>query len=233
MVIRIIIEGGALPNKNDATDEKTIQTYDGSEVLREELKKFFTKALGVSNISVIVNYEGSNKNAAKVFVAQPEEDYLYTDLDDIPENRAEWFAKMEQDNIIIQDERKQDVFFWIQEMEAWFLKQPKCIEAWAAVRSIEIKKSIDSDPLIAGKDIEHLSLKPSKIMKIIFKRDLKSTKKGKDGKPLKVEYGKLRVAPRLIPYLNPQELITQDNELKAFVDSVKEKVDTANNKAKI
>ena len=70
-------------------------------------------------------------------------------------------------------------------------------------------------------------------MKIIFKRDLKSTKKGKDGKPLKVEYGKLRVAPRLIPYLNPQELITQDNELKAFVDSVKEKVDTANNKAKI
>lgn len=229
MVIRIIIEGGSLQNNNDTTDEKTIQTYDGSEVLREELKKFFTKALGVSDISVIVNYEGSNKNAAKVFVAQPEEDYLYTDLDDIPENRAEWFTRMEKDGIIIQDERKQDVFFWIQEMEAWFLKQPKCIEAWAAVRSIEIKKSIDSDSLIAGKDIEHLSLKASKIMKVIFKRDLKSTRKGKDGKPLKVEYGKLRVAPRLIPYLDPQVLITQDNELKAFVDSVKEKVDTAKN----
>ena len=143
MVIRIIIEGGSLQNNNDTTDEKTIQTYDGSEVLREELKKFFTKALGVSDISVIVNYEGSNKNAAKVFVAQPKEDYLYTDLDDIPENRAEWFTRMEKDGIIIQDERKQDVFFWIQEMEAWFLKQPKCIEAWAAVRSIEIKKSID------------------------------------------------------------------------------------------
>lgn len=233
MVIRIIIEGGALPNKNDTTDEKTIQTYDGSEVLREELKKFFTKALGVSDISVIVSYEGSNKNAAKVFVAQPEEDYLYTDLDDIPENRTEWFTKMEQDGIIIQDERKQNVFFWIQEMEAWFLKQPKCIEAWAAVRSIEIKKSIDSDTLIAGKDIEHLIQKPSDVMKIIFRRDLKSNKKGKDKKPQKVTYGKLRDAPRLIPYLDPQVLITQDNELKAFVDSVKNKVDTVKNKIEI
>lgn len=228
MVIRIIIEGGALPNRNDAVDAGTINTYDGSEVLREELKKFFINVLGISDISVIVTYEGSNKNAAKVFVTQPEEDYLYTDLDDVPEKRSEWFDKMEKDGIVIPDERKQDVFFWIQEMEAWFLKQPHCIEAWAAVRKIEVKTPIASDPLIAGKDIEHLAHKPSEVMKVIFRRDLKNTKKGKNGKPQKLEYGKLRVAPRLIPFLNPQELKGNDAELQSFVASVKGKMKTAN-----
>lgn len=228
MVIRIIIEGGALPrNTNSTTNEETIKTYDGSEVLREELKKFFINVLGISDISVIVTYEGSNKNAAKVFVAQPEEDYLYTDLDDIPEKRAEWFDKMEKDGIAIPKDRKQDVFFWIQEMEAWFLKQPQCIEAWAAVRRIEIKTPIASDPLIAGKDIEHLAHKPSNVMKVIFRRDLKNTKTGKNGKPQKLVYGKLRIAPRIIPYLNPQELVTKDSELQSFVDSVKRKVEAS------
>jgi hypothetical protein len=228
MVIRIIIEGGALPcNTNSTTNEKTIKTYDGSEVLREELKKFFINVLGISDISVIVTYEGSNKNAAKVFVAQPEEDYLYTDLDDIPEKRAEWFDKMEKDGIAIPKDRKQDVFFWIQEMEAWFLKQPQCIEAWAAVRRIEIKTPIASDPLIAGKDIEHLAHKPSNVMKVIFRRNLKNTKTGKNGKPQKLVYGKLRIAPRIIPYLNPQELVTKDSELQSFVDSVKRKVEAS------
>lgn len=225
MVIRIIIEGGALPcNTKSAANEETIKTYDGSEVLREELKKFFMNVLGISDISVIVNYEGSNKNAAKVFVAQPEEDYLYTDLDDVPERRSAWFDKMEKDGIVIPADRKQDVFFWIQEMEAWFLKQPQCIEAWAAVRRIEIKSPIASDPLIAGKNIEYLVHKPSDVMKVIFRRDLKNTKKGKDGKPQKLVYGKLRVAPHLIPYLNTQELKENDNELRSFVDSVKKKV---------
>ena len=62
-------------------------------------------------------------------------------------------------------------------------------------------------------------------MKVLFRRDLKNTKKGKDGKPQKIVYGKLRVAPRLIPYLNPQELKEQDKELQLFVDSVNRKVD--------
>lgn len=225
MVIRIIIEGGALPNKNNAADVGTINTYDGSEVLREELKKFFIKVLGISDISIIVTYEGSNKNAAKVFVSQPDEDYLYTDLDDVPEKRVEWFTKMENDGIVIPEERQNDVFFWIREMEAWFLKQPQCIEAWAAVRRIEIKTPIASDPLIAGKDIEHLKQKPSEVMKVIFRRDLKNTKKGKDGKPQKLVYGKLRVAPRLIPYLNPHNLKDQDAELQSFIDSVNRKVE--------
>lgn len=228
MVIRIVIEGGGLLNRNGIVDAGTINTYDGSEVLREELKKFFMSVLEISDISVIVTYEGSNKNAAKIFIAQPEEDYLYTDLDDVPEKRSGWFDKMEKDGFVIPDERKQDVFFWVQEMEAWFLKQPQCIEDWAVARRIEIKTPIASDPLIAGKDIEHLAHKPSEVIKVIFRRDLKNTKKGKDGKPQKLMYGKLRVAPRLIPFLNPQALKGQDSELHSFVESVKGKIKTAN-----
>ncbi len=220
MVIRIIVEGGAYPNNN--THSATDLTLDGSEVLREELKKFFVAVLGIVDISIIVSYQAGYKNAAKVFIAKPEENYLYTDLDDVPERRTDWFTHLEEDGIAIPDERKSDVFFWIQEMEAWFLKQPQCIEVWANDRSIKIKKPIAEDPLIAGKDIEHLQHKPSYVMKVIFHRDLESTRKGKNGKIQKMEYGKLRHAPRIIPYLIPEDLIEKDAELRAFVTRVKE-----------
>ena len=96
MVIRIIVEGGAYPNPpHSATD----LTLDGSEVLREELKKFFTTVLGIADISIIVSYQAGYKNAAKVFISKPEENYLYTDLDYIPEKRADWFAHLEEDGV--------------------------------------------------------------------------------------------------------------------------------------
>ena len=46
-------------------------------------------------------------------------------------------------------------------------------------RNIKIKKPIAEDPLISGKDIEHLQHKPSFVMKVIFQRDLENTRKGK------------------------------------------------------
>ncbi len=222
MVIRIIVEGGAYPTNN--THSSTDLTLDGSEVLREELKKFFTAVLGIADISIIVSYQAGYKNAAKVFVAKPEENYLYTDLDDIPERRADWFTHLAEVGTVIPDERKPDVFFWIQEMEAWFLKQPQSVERWATDRNIKIKRAIVEDPLISGKDIEHLQHKPSYVMKVIFQRDLENTRKGKNGKIQKLEYGKLRHAPRIIPYLIPQDLMANDAELRAFVKRVKEQV---------
>lgn len=222
MVIRIIVEGGAYPTNN--THSATDLTLDGSEVLREELKKFFTAVLGIADISIIVSYQAGYKNAAKVFIAKPEENYLYTDLDDIPERRADWFTHLAEVGIVIPDERRPDVFFWIQEMEAWFLKQPQSIERWATDRNITIKRAIVEDPLISGKDIEHLQHKPSYVMKVIFQRDLENTRKGKNGKIQKLEYGKLRHAPRIIPYLIPQDLMANDAELRAFVKRVKEQV---------
>ena len=222
MVIRIIVEGGAYPTNN--THSATDLTLDGSEVLREELKKFFTAVLGIADISIIVSYQAGYKNAAKIFISKPEENYLYTDLDDIPERRADWFTHLAEVGIVIPDERKPDVFFWIQEMEAWFLKQPQSIERWATDRNIKIKRAIVEDPLISGKDIEHLQHKPSYVMKVIFQRDLENTRKGKNGKIQKLEYGKLRHAPRIIPYLIPQDLMANDAELRAFVKRVKEQV---------
>ena len=221
MVIRIIVEGGAYP---DSPHSATDLTLDGSEVLREELKKFFTAVLGIADISIIVSYQAGYKNAAKVFISKPEENYLYTDLDDVPERRADWFTHLEEEGIVIPDARKADVFFWIQEMEAWFLKQPQSIERWATDRNIKIKRPIAEDPLISGKDIEHLQHKPSFVMKVIFQRDLENTRKGKNGKIQKLEYGKLRHAPRIIPYLIPQDLMANDAELRAFVKRVKEQV---------
>lgn len=227
MVIRIIIEGGNLSQEDvNSVNKGTLSLYDGSEVLREELQKFFINALGFPEISVIVNYEGANKNAAKAFAAKSNEDYLYTDLDDVPEKRAEWFCKMETDGIIIPQDRRKNVFFWIKEMEAWFLKQPQSIENWAADRGIEVKTPIALDPLIAEKDIEHLTQKPSDVMRFLFNRHIKNPRAGKNGKPQKVKYHKMRIAPRLIPYLDPHHLKKVDIELQSFVNSVHEKIES-------
>ena len=225
MVIRVLVEGGVLPSRSGVAPSPFDGVLDGSEVLREALKKFFTAVLGLENVSIVVTNAAGNRNAAKMFVANPMEDYLYTDLDDVPEKRVCWFEKMEKAGIRIPEDKKQNVFFWIQEMEAWFLKQPQSIEDWANQSGFRIKHPVADNSLIAGKDIEHLQHKPSYVMVVIFKHDLQNDRKGKDGRPQRLEYGKLRHAPRIIPYIEPQKLLQKDAELQAFVESVKRRTE--------
>ena len=65
--------------------------------------------------------------AAKVFKDAPNDVFLYTDLDREPEKKAEWFVRMETENpnepIIFTQDKAERIFFMIQEMEAWLLKQ--------------------------------------------------------------------------------------------------------------
>ena len=74
--------------------------------------------------------------------------------------------------IVIPADAKDKVFFMIQEMEAWFLKQPECLERWGESQSfVRTKKetAIASDNQIAGKDIESLP-EPSRIVGVIVQR---------------------------------------------------------------
>lgn len=225
MVVNVYVEGGIINGNVDAT------TINNSEALREELHRFMQRALNRNDISVVVKKCSGYKEAAKQFInaAQEEENYLYVDLDRKPELRNEWFKSLSDDGLVISQGKTDHVIFWIQEMEAWFLKQPEAIELWAEDEGLKRKPGQNSPlyehPSIKNKDIEHLQQKASYLMGVILRQVFAPQEKGRkssSGKVRDLKYGKLRHAPGIIAHLNPSDLISKDNELKSFCERVQE-----------
>ena len=223
MVIRVMVEGGVVNADPSQSRQHNAMIQRNSAALRESLNLFFSRALGIGNIEIKVSVASGYKAAAKLFLSKPEEDFLYADLDDKPENREKWFEKLADDEIVFPAGRDEVVCFWIPEMEAWFLKQPESLELWAKNEHIAIKSGtiIAEDNNIKGKDIEHLQHKPSDIVNTLFSRYFVSNTLDKRGKPKKLVYGKLRHAPGIIACLDAQRMIGQDDELSRFVSLVK------------
>ena len=223
MVVNVYVEGGVINGNVDAT------TSNNSEALREELNRFMQRALHREDISIIVKKCSGYKEAAKQFLdaTGAEENYLYVDLDRKPELRDEWFKSLSEDGIVMPQEKTDHVSFWIQEMEAWFLKQPEAIEQWAEEEGLTRKKGQDAPlsehPSIKGKDIEHLQQKASSLMGVILRQVFspqEKAKKSASGKVRDLKYGKLRHAPGIIAHLNPTDLIKKDRELELFCINV-------------
>ena len=223
MVVNVYVEGGVINGNVEAT------TSNNSEALREELNRFMQRALNRNDISIVVKKCSGYKEAAKEFISANGEDenYLYVDLDRKPELRDEWFASLSDDGIDMPAEKFNHVSFWIQEMEAWFLKQPEAIEMWAEdenlLRRSVVNMSISEHPLIKGKDIERLQQKASFIMGVILRHFFMpkdKVKKSVSGKVRDLKYGKLRHAPGIIAHLIPSDLINKDDELRMFCEKV-------------
>lgn len=223
MVVNVYVEGGVINGNVDAS------TNNNSEALREELNRFMQRALHRDDISIVVKKCSGYKEAAKQFInaTGEEENYLYVDLDRTPELRDEWFKSLTEDGIVMPQETTDHVSFWIQEMEAWFLKQPQAIELWAEDEGLTRKKGQEA-PLsehssIKDKDIEHLQQKASFLMGVILRQVFapqEKAKKSASGKVRDLKYGKLRHAPGIIAHLNPSELIAKDRELESFCEKV-------------
>ena len=223
MVINVYIEGGVINGNIDAT------TNNNSEALREELNRFMQLALNRDDISIVVKKCSGYKEAAKQFInaADNEENYLYVDLDRKPELRDEWFKSLSDNGIEMSQNKTDHVYFWIQEMEAWFLKQPEAIELWAEdenlIRRPGQDRPLSEHPSIKDKDIEHLQQKASFLMGVILRQVFAPQGKGKknaSGKLRNLKYGKLRHAPGIIAHLNPADLMCKDRELKSFCEKV-------------
>lgn len=223
MVVNVFIEGGIINGNVDAT------TSNNSEALREELNRFMQRALLRDDISIVVKKCSGYKEAAKQFInaTGEEENYLYVDLDRKPELKDEWFKSLSDDGIVMPQEKTDHVSFWIQEMEAWFLKQPEAIELWAEDEGYTRKNGqeapLSESPLIKDKDIEHLQQKASFLMGVILRKVFapqEKAKKSATGKVRDLKYGKLRHAPGIIAHLNPSKLINKDSELNSFCEKV-------------
>lgn len=218
MVIRIIVEGGVVGDDPTLGSKTNMMIRRNSAALREALHNFFVKAVGTDDIDMRITVGGSYSSAFKRFVVSTDVDFCYVDLDDKPENRESWFVKMKEEHHVDCTIGQHDhVFFWIPEMEAWFLKQPECIKVWAVNEGYKVKEGLFVDNNIKGKDIEHLTVKPSRIMDTLFGRYLESSEKDVRGKTKKPRYNKLITAPQMIPFLDASALSKQDAELCKFV----------------
>lgn len=216
--ITVIVEGGVVN-----TDTSDVLTVDNSQSLRQSFNRIFSELLK-EEVSIIVQTGGGYRNAASLFVKDDTPGvFLYVDLDDKKENIPDWFAKLKTENpdkpIIVSASKQQDVFFMIQEMEAWFLKQPASIERWSKVENyqrLHPKERIEEHSLIVGKDIEDIE-KPSEKLYELIKHFFKGEK---NGKTKKVRYGKLKSAPGLLDQLDVCLLLQSDAELQRFCDAL-------------
>lgn len=210
--LNVIVEGGTFdPNTGD-------ETFNNVEALRESLNKLFTRLLKREDISVRVDVGAGYRNAAKFFLKNTTDQSLYVDSDN--SDISKWFDKLNNPDpkkaIIIPAEAKDKVFFMIQEMEAWFLKQPECLDRWGMTQGYKRVKEdteISEDNQIKGKDVESLP-KPSKILGVIVQRYFERTLP--NGRKVKVKYGKLKSAPSIIDELDEDALVAVDKELYRF-----------------
>ena len=200
--ISLIVEGGAISNNIDAL------TANNTESLRQALNKFFTRLLSRDDISIKLNLGGGNKNAVKIFLNDTShKTILFVDSDHLDTNK--WYNEDMKD-FNIPDDKKEYIFFMIQEMEAWFLKQLNCLDIWAEKEGYNRKQEgdISQHSLLKNKNIEEIK-KPSDklatILKVYFE------KKGKTAR-----YGKLKTAPALLDALETSSLLPLDNELQRF-----------------
>lgn len=219
VVINLIMEGN--PPQGVLNDNANLMT--NTVVLRQSLNNFYQRLLGRTDIRVVVDL-GANKNSSVYKYARNKEDntYLYVDLDAPSTDISQWFTAKQQAAAgkglsFDQASDADHVFFMIQEMEAWFLKQPSCIETWASEKGYcreHNDEVLEQHSLIRGKDIEQIAKPSDKLGDIIKHFYVELKKDGVKGK--KVKYNKMKSAPGLIDALNVVDLLQVDAQLSQF-----------------
>lgn len=207
--LNIIVEGG-VPSTNQSAE-----TADNVESLRQSLHHFFRRILECDDMDIKVFMGWGYRSAARCFINEPGA-CLYVDSDGPRSATDEWFDKLQdkntpEKNIIIPDEQKEMVFFMVQEMEAWFLKQPDCLVRWAKCEDYErlhTDEEIAAHSLLHNKNIEEIA-KPSEKLKILMRHFFKKNKKA-------ARYGKLKTAPILLDALEVSALLPLDDDLQRF-----------------
>ena len=212
--LSLIVEGGAF--------DTAAEVANNVESLRQSLYKFFNRILGRDDIDIVIFLGAGYRNAVKQFVdTNTIPLILFVDLDYPPNSKHMWFTRLTNElhpelTITIPEEKIQYIFFMVQEMEAWFLKQPDCLNRWAESEGYDRKSSeldIADHSLIRGKNIEEIA-KPSEKLAILIKRFFCKGSKA-------IKYGKLKHAPQLLDSLNVDLILPLDSELQRFVSLIK------------
>ena len=208
--ITIFIEGGVLQNDNISAI-----TMDNSEKLREGFYLLLTQIISPQYFKIIVKQGSSNQQTISFFKANIDKSkntVLLIDLDYPKEQKAQRIKDLKL------KEYSDNVFFMVQEMEAWIISQIDKIDIYFKDKYKRKKNGVAlSDHYkIKDKNPEDI-VKPSKVLKKILGQYFR------DNQNKKKKYGKLKDGAIFISLLNATELqkIFEDfnnltNTIKAF-----------------
>ncbi len=131
--------------------------------LRQSLHGIFAKVLSdKEDISIVINPQAGYRQAVKKYLVAGEDSFLFVDLDMPKTQKQQWFDNLSNEPIkpiSIPTEKKDNIFFMIQEMEAWILKQPDAIYRWATEYNNYLNKrtdKIDDHTLLRNRDVEDI-----------------------------------------------------------------------------
>lgn len=214
--IRIVIEGGIIPNQNDS-----LQTINGSEKLRESFHRLLGQIIKPNfSFNLIIEMAGGNQSAVNSFNLYSKNDNklaLLIDLDGDKKTKSEKILSLGI-NILY----SKNVFFMVQEFESWILSQPESIKKACDARFIKRNRTISIE-----NDINNLHngnfediVKPSiKLKEILGKHyfELKRNQK------VKIKYGKIKDVPFLLENLEANNLIATFEDLRLLKCYIEER----------
>lgn len=208
VVVKIVVEGGIMPNSNVEA-----QTVANSERLRESFYKLLTQIVEPEYFDLQIEMGAGEKNACKIFknAVKKNNCSLLIDLDGAKQTRGNRLRDLEIDDYA------DFVFFMIQQMEAWILSQPTCIEKGMSFFNREKNELHLSDDLIF-KQLPYDISNPASKLNTILLRYYSFHKKGIKKKK---KYGKLKDSPLFIENLDAKELADTFEDVASLFKYIK------------
>ena len=205
VAVHIFIEGIATNDSND------VNTVDRSTEFRRAFHKLFSQSIENELIELSIEPATGWKAAAKTYIRHKQKgdkNYcLLIDLDGTIDHKPirlnEILVGMEE----TLSHYPSEVFFMVQEMEAWILSQPNAIETYADDQGYKrkLEKEVREHHFLRVHPIE--ISKPSEKIKTIFREYFKEEIERKSKIKIKpVNYHKTKIAPDLIKMLDFQKL---------------------------
>ena len=173
VVVRLYIEGGVLQHPNVAAQK----TLNNSQRFRESFYKLLTQVFDPNVFSIEIVIGGPRTQALNFFkseITKSPNTYLLVDLD---KPKSEKPIIIESFGLKNENQQK-NIFFMVQEMEAWILSQPdKIEECYSPLKRIKPNISLSQDTILNGIDPESI-VKPSKKLDVLLGRYFRYKKKG-------------------------------------------------------
>jgi len=206
--VSIFIEGGILPN-----DKINVQTIDNSEKLRESFYSILSQIISPTEFNITIKQGSSNKQTIKFFkkkIQKGQNSLLLIDLDGSKHEKVSKLSEFDLTNY------SDNVFFMVQEMEAWIISQVDKIDAYYYGKFIRKKneKALSEHTKIKNIHPEEIT-KPSIVLKEILGQYFRT----KDNK--KKKYGKLKDGADLLSILDANNLQKTFSDFDALIKSIK------------
>ena len=222
VAVHIFVEG-------IGTDNADVNTVDRSAAFRRAFHELLSQSIENEEVTLSVEPARGWKAAAKTYIRhkqKAEKNYcLLIDLDATIDHKT---VRLNENLVGIQEtlaDFPNEVFFMVQEMEAWILSQPNVIETYADNNDYKrkLEKTVAEHHFLKVPPIE--ISKPSDKIKTIFKEYFEEWNERK-GKNKAAKYHKTKIAPDLIGMLDFQKLTETFEDAKNLQKLIKQMENT-------